>query len=405
MRINRLNALLAALLVVQVIAAVVAYAAANTPSAVVQTGTPLISSFASDSIAQIALRDGDKNEVVLAKDPAGAWTLPGADGYPVDAAKVNTLLTSLQGMTTTRLIAENKSSHAQLKVASDAFERSIQMVTSDGKTLALFIGSSVGGSATHVRLADQDQVYLVSGIQTWQIPAQAGQWVNTSYFSVPQEEIVGVRVQNANGTFEFNNVGGVWSAVGLPDGAAFDAQSITGLLPQLAALNLSAPLGKQSKEEYGLAAPSATVTLIRRRTLTPTPLPTLTNTPLVPGGLVTDTPAPPPTLPPSVPAVEDTLLTLVIGAKRENSNYVVKASTSDYVVEVAAFSVEGLVTLTREKLVLPTPVPSATPTPTPTIPVTATPVELTVTPATFTATPSLVVAASETPTSTPTTGN
>jgi hypothetical protein len=372
MRINRLNLLLALLLVVQAVIAVVSFATANTAAAPVQAGGPLLTNFAPDSITQLSIRDGSQNEVVLGKDANSAWVLPGADNFPVDATKVSTLLTALGGMTTSRLIAESPASHRQLKVATDSFERSIQFTTAAGQGVSLLVGTSVGGSAAHVRLADRDQVYLVSGVQTWQIPAEVGQWVNTSYFSVPLEEIAGVRIQNANGLFEFTKLDNAWQTSGLPAGASFDQQSITNLLPGLTALNLSKPLGSTLKDTYGLNPPTATITLIRRRVLTPTPLPTLTPTPALGGGLLNDTPAPLPTLPAPSTSFEETTLTVLVGAKLENGNYVVKASNSAYYVEVAAFSVESVLGLTREKLVLPTPVPSATPTVTATLEATAT---------------------------------
>jgi len=98
------------------------------------------------------------------------------------------------------------------------------------------------------------------------------------------------------------------------------------LLTRLSGFNMVRPLGKAEQPEYGMATPSATVTIQSQPV----------------GG-------------------EAKTITLVIGQQNpETNNYVIKSSDSEYYVEVASFSVENFINRGRDAYLTPPPTPEAT---------------------------------------------
>jgi hypothetical protein len=123
---------------------------------------------------------------------------------------------------------------------------------------------------------------------------------------------------------------------GLAAGEEFNANNLTTLLTRLSSLNMTRPLGKQAKPEYGLDKPSAVITVMAKDD-----------------------------------ADGDKTYTLRIGAKEtpavsngqaaQNSAYVAISSESSYYAQIADYGVEDFVTRTRNDFLNLPPTPMATP--------------------------------------------
>lgn len=285
-----------------------------------EAGEALLAGLTSEDIKQINIVDGDGDSITLARSEEG-WVLPDRDDFPAVTEKVDTLINGLMEITTDRLIARSDSSHRQLKVATDEFERKIELSSGDATLRTIYIGSSPSFGSAHVRLAGDVETYLTGSIAAHQANADAASWVDTAYHSVPQEEILGIRLKNVNGAWEFKKDDeGNWNLVGLVEGEQLNASSISTLESRAASINLSEPLGLEDSSAYGLAEPLAT--------------------------LVVET--------------EEKTITLHVGAfDEESSSYVLKSSESPYYVRVSEFTAKSLVENTREDFVqhLPTPTP------------------------------------------------
>ncbi len=276
------------------------------------------------------IRDDQGNSVKLAKLGSG-WALADAEDYPADATKITPILDKLVAIKTNRLATQTAASHARLQVADDKFVRRVELATAGGANKTLYLGSSGGGSSTHVRLAGQNEVYLASGLATWDINADAGSWVDTAYFTVPQADVVGVTLANANGQWTFaKDAQGAWSMADLAAGETFNAGSVTSLLSQASAIRMTRPLGKSDQAAYGLSKPGAVLTLKTRKDN------------------------------------QEKVYTLTVGAKdAKDSSYVVKSSESAYYARVAEYTVSDLVGKKRDGFLQlpPTVAPVGTPRP------------------------------------------
>jgi Domain of unknown function (DUF4340) len=349
--LNRTNQILVAVLVVQLIVAIIAFFPRNT-AASDQAGGPLLRSFKPGDVTEITIHDKDGKQIVLAKSAAGDWVMPKADNYPVSSSDVTTLLGKVQALKTNRLIAQNRASHSRLGVAETGYEHLVEFKDAGGNVQRLYIGTSGGANATHMRVGDQDLVYLTSGLSGFDVSTQANTWVGTPYFNVDQNTIVSLTVQNAQGTFNFKKVNGAWTLDGLAAGEIANASSIQNIVSQAASISLTTPIGTTDQDRFKMKTPTATVTLAVESQATPasqfsapfqgTPTPSLVT-----------------------PQTVRSSYSLLFGAKQDGGEYVLKSSQSTFYVQVGASTAEAFANLKRADLLTPPPTPTAAPTGTP----------------------------------------
>jgi hypothetical protein len=319
---NRGNQILVGILVLQIVLAVAVFLPRQ---ASVAAGEPLFAGLTVDQVVRVTLRDAAGGEVQLARGEEG-WVLPNAGDYPVNEGAVPELLEKIVGLTGSHLVAETADSHQRLQVAKDNYAHQVQLKLEDGSLRTLYLGTSPSFGAIHVRVAEQDPVYLASDLSSTDVGARVADWIDTSYFSVPQDEIVGFTLENQQGTFEFQKAGEEWTMVGLAEDETLSTSSVTTLVGRATSVRMLRPLGKEPMPSYGMDAPNAVLVLQAR-------------------------------------SAEGTATTymLYVGAKSEEDNsYVVKSSESPYYVRVSEFSVQDWVEKDRQGFLElpPTPTPA-----------------------------------------------
>lgn len=325
---SRLNQILAAALVVQIILVGAIFLWPRTAAS--SASGPLLANYKAGDVTGLTITNREGKRLALVKN-GEAWTLSEAGDYPVDSTKVTPFLEKLEKVKSNRLVAKTEASHAQLKVAKDSYESLVELKLKDGTTHQLYLGSSAGASATHVRADDQPEVFLTGDINSFDANANASAWIDTLYFTVPQTATVGITLENTNGKFEFTKEGETWTLKGLAADETFNENNFFPFLNQATGLRMTEPLGKEASW-FGAGKPQATITVLTKE------------------GDQTQT------------------YTLEIGAKDDKDNsYVVKASNSPYYVRIAQFTAKNFVEKKREDFLQapPTAEPGAAGTPAP----------------------------------------
>jgi hypothetical protein len=387
---NRTNLLLLGVLVVQIIVGVLITFSGTKP--VESSRGPLLANFTPETVSKITITDGsDKTKKPLTLSKSGNdFVLSDFDNYPVDPSKVATLTAALRTLDTRRLIAQNKSSQNRLKVAPDTFDRQLAIRVGD-KDLTLYLGTANEASAAYARLSDSDAIYLPTGLSVYDVSANAASWVNPAYLTLTADEIAQITVENSAGKFELVRDSGAWTVANLPlnAGEKVNAETISPLATQLASISLTAPIGTKADDKLGMAKPSAVITIKTKKPVPPTATPPPTSTSAgVPGFNPVASPIP---LPTATPAFIEKTITLQIGAKLENGNYVFKSSESNYYVEIAPGVASPFVNLTRATVISVVPTATVTNTPFgPLAPPTSTPTVAVTVAATATHTPTTV---------------
>ena len=195
--------------------------------------------------------------------------------------------------------------------------------TSAGAQHTVYLGSSPSYGATHFRVDGQDETYLTSDLTTWEVNGTAASWVDTTYLSLPAEDVARISLENSQGSFQLvKDDDGSWTLSGLTGGEELNSNEVNAVVNATLSVFLQEPLGRAEKPEYGMSEPAAVVTL----------------------------------------EVNGQPVSLYVGAKSDaDAGYVVKSSQSEYYVEVASYAVEPLVDSARDSFVLPpaTPTPDA----------------------------------------------
>lgn len=316
---NRLNQILIAIFLVQL--AVVGWMYRPNLASPIAPGGALYPDFDAEAVTSLTLSDGEGNELAITRTESG-WVLADADGFPVREEPVETLLTRFGEFEANRLVTQTEGSHARLEVAPDAFNRLVELTLDDDSTERLYIGSSTtGGTATHVRVNDQPEVYLVDDLRSWEVEPDVASWIDTLYFTVPLTSPVKLTLENANGTFAFEKVDDAWTMPDLDvDGKMLGTEVINTLSNQVTSVRMARPLGQTEDPSYGLDEPLATVTL------------------------VTD-----------INGTEETH-TIELGAFDEAAGeYILKASTSPYYVAVTEFTGNNFLDKTLDSFLVDVP--------------------------------------------------
>ena len=322
---NRTNQILAVVLVAQIVLVAVAFW--PRPASVAGGGS-LFAGLEAKQIARLTISDGTGKQIALAKGPGG-WVLPEADDYPCTENKVPQFLEKIVALKTNRLVTQTPASHKRLKVADDDFERRIELELADGTTHRLYLGTSPSYGATHVRAEGQNEVYLAS-LSASDAGVNASNWVDTLYFSVTQDQIVALTLENKNGRFEFEkDNAGMWTMKDLAADETLSQNNVKSLTTRVSSLQMIRPLGKTEKDEYGLKEPNAVVTAQTRDDK---------------GNTKT--------------------YTIRVGAKSDEDNsYVVISSESPYYVRMAEYTVKDFVEKARDGFLELPPTPTPKPTP------------------------------------------
>jgi hypothetical protein len=286
---------------------------------------PLLGATKAEEITSLTIRDDKGASIKLAKGAAG-WTLPDAGDFAADSAKVTPVTVKLAALKAGRSVAQNEANFKRLQVADDTFQRKIEIGASGGASYTLYLGSSAGGRATHVRLGGQKDVIIAADLAPFDVSADAASWINASYLEVAQADVTGLTLKNAQGQFIFEkNSQGQWAMPGLAAGEQFSTNNFTTVLTYASSLRMTRPLGKADQPTFGMAQPSAVVTLKTKKDN------------------------------------QEKTITLTIGAKDAGDNtYIVKSSESPYYVKVADYSVKELIERGKANfLQQPTPVPES----------------------------------------------
>jgi hypothetical protein len=322
---KRIHLGLVGLLVVQIALTVLVF---WPRSAEVAGEEPLLPGLTASEVIGLTIMDGEGSTLRLEKSNDG-WALAEADGFPVDAERVVPVVEQLVGLNTQRLVTRTEASHRPLQVAAAAYVRRVDLYTTEGQTVTIYLGSSPRYGLVHFRLEGQPEVYAAQGLNVWDIVPSANHWIDTQYLSVGQDTVRRLTVENSHGTLVFEKTATeaevqpgamAWTLVGLTADEPLDVGNVNMLVSQASSVTMVAPLGKSERERYGLNTPNATVTL---------------------------------------ETTEETI-TLRVGAQDPDSGYyVAKVSTSPYYVHVAATGVDRLVESSRDSLLQVSATPAA----------------------------------------------
>ncbi len=259
--LSRSNILLLVVLLVQ--AVLLAISVATSFGGQARLVEPILPRMSAAEINLLSFSDDLGNAVTVAKGEDG-WALPDADDFPVDGAKVDSLLEKIASLDTRRLVATNPANFNRLEVDDEDFRRKIH-VESGSANAALILGGSGGADTVYVRRAGEDNVYLGVGLNSWELSTQISTWIDASYVNVAQDDVLEIRVENDEGQFTFVRDGEGLTYADLGEDEVLEDTKLPIILRNAATIRLLEPLGREALDEYEMAEPRVTVQVRYRK--------------------------------------------------------------------------------------------------------------------------------------------
>ncbi len=174
---NRLNQILLVVLLLQ--AGVIGYTYWPRGSNL-SAGAPLLTGVSADKVTAMIITDDSGNQIELDHNGSN-WVVAGTDGFPANSEKVDSILKKLLAIKTDRLVTRTPASQKQLQVADSAFSRRITLNVGKEQHI-LYVGSSAGAGATHVRAKGENPTYLTNQVASFDLDTQPSGWMNSQYF-------------------------------------------------------------------------------------------------------------------------------------------------------------------------------------------------------------------------------
>jgi hypothetical protein len=294
---------------------------------VISKSVAFLEGYDADKVTKIQIhgapkeKDGPPPETITLEKNGASWGIAGADGFPADQTKVKEFLEKLKKMNYRNKVVTSSKYHDKLEVSEAKYQRKV-VITQDGKDRTFFVGTSPSFKSLHVRLDQSDDVLLANEVSTSDFAERAWGWVDRAYVKHEMKDVWAVSIKNEKDSFtlEKNPQDSTWLAPGVTGNVK--KTTVEDLVRKASQMNLEEPVGKQEKPEYELGK-LGTISLV-------------TGTSTIAG----------------VPPQKTETTTILIGKKLEKENrYYVKASSSEYVVEVASWAVDPLVQKTKADLI------------------------------------------------------
>jgi len=337
----RRNAILAAVLLLQLVWLGVRAFQAPPPPASAARGM-LLAELVPTEVLRLEIGSGSDEEqqvVVKREGETSTWNVPDLFDYRADGDKVNGALRDLAGLEIARVVSSTAHHHVAFKVAESEFEKRIRLEMA-GETVELLFGSTGPAGTIHVRRVDEDAVYAVRGYSSWRFSERAEDWIDKVYFSAPRERIAHVAITVVDDqakettSFSLERTGEEgWVLLGAGDGRSpADNDKLDTLLRAMSRVSLSELIGRIDDEDVAFGDPVAEIRfglVAPRAELEPG------DTDELGAGAEGDADT-------TEFEIEETLTLRVALAPGESERYWLHAEGSEFVVEVARWTIREL---------------------------------------------------------------
>jgi len=210
-------------------------------------GMQALLDFDRGQVDRIVVADGEQRSEL--RRSGDGWTT--ADGFPVEADRVDRLLDRLKELEHGLVVAQTEAALQRFKLTEDDFERRVELYAGGKEVASLTLGSGAGARRSHVRAGDAKQIYAVA-LGSYDLPADIGQWQDKTLLQVEADRVEAVRIGElsvhkeiveAQTAEEAEASAGeaaepetTWVAEGLSEGQSFDAESFERDLDRLLTL-------------------------------------------------------------------------------------------------------------------------------------------------------------------------
>lgn len=235
---RKFNAILIAVLVVQIVLTVLMYNSYGQSNAA--AAGPWLT-LDQSKLGELVISDNQGHSVTLKHDKNG-WTVPAKSGFPADKQRIQGLIGALNGVRPGLPVAVSRDAQKRFQVAKDKFQRHLLFKTAKGAVAAdLYLGESAGSGRLYARLADKTDIEDLR-IPLWRASTSASDWLDKGYLELTisqQKQVVLPKVT-------LTRTDNLWQPEGLSSDRLADQDHIQALLDRLRTLRWDALDGKRA---------------------------------------------------------------------------------------------------------------------------------------------------------------
>jgi hypothetical protein len=193
-----------------------------------------------------------------------AWTLTSPLSAPADATEVDAVLSSLEGMETEEVVAENASDFGQYGLATPRMALTVH-VEGVAEPLALHVGDKAPDSrGLYARVPAKPRVFLIPAYLQGTLEKKPFDLRDRSVLHVKRDQVQRVDVGGPEGEYSLaRSQGGEDWTVARPIETLAGRWAVDELLGQLESLNMDSVVEEEAKDlkPYGLDQPTRVLTL------------------------------------------------------------------------------------------------------------------------------------------------
>jgi hypothetical protein len=193
-----------------------------------------------------------------------AWTLTSPLSAPADATEVDAVLSSLEGMETEEVVAENASDFGQYGLATPRMALTVH-VEGVAEPLALHVGDKAPDSrGLYARVPAKPRVFLIPAYLQGTLEKKPFDLRDRSVLHVKRDQVQRVDVGGPEGEYSLaRSQGGEDWTVARPIETLAGRWAVDELLGQLESLNMDSVVEEEAKDlkPYGLDKPTRVLTL------------------------------------------------------------------------------------------------------------------------------------------------
>lgn len=266
---------------------------------------PLLA-FDPEAVKEVMIESGDGESVVLRRQDEG-WVLPSSYDFPARGDKASELVKKLAELKRGLPVATSSSAAERFKVAEEGYERRIVLSGDDGRIGEIRIGTSPSYRYVHAKTPEDEAVYSVA-FATYEAATKPTEWMDRDLLHVPQDEIERIVLP----TFTLTRKEEGFTLEGLAEDEMADENAISSLVGKVARLTIASVEGNGEEALARVGQSELTVAVERK-----------------------DAPT----------------VTYRLSKMAEGDDYLLAASTQDYLFRIAGYTAKPLLEAARDKLV------------------------------------------------------
>jgi Domain of unknown function (DUF4340) len=258
-----------------------------------------------DALEKIVIEEsGDKTLVLQKQDKT--WKLPGYFDFPASGEKLDRVFGKLFETQVGWPVATTESAEKRFKVAANEFERKLAFSTA-GANATLYLGTSPGFKKIHARIDGENSIYGVD-FSAYQASTKPIDWADQTILQVPRAEIEAIEIAG----LALNRSEDKFVIAGLAAGEEAVESEVQSLVTSASTIGFQEVLGKTADPSYQLDPPVLDLIVVKK------------------GG---------------------ERITYRYGKLKDQEDFVLKPSNSEFYFKVAKYNVERLQGVDRSKLV------------------------------------------------------